>query len=120
MQPWKSPVNQREVIRGNEKNDSNATAHICVMWQVIFKITTHHIKASCKWGGGLQSSKASISCDCLSQESLNKILSWCQELVTSCSISGFHLEHQEAKRYPLMETSCMVKKNTTSQYQSPV
>lgn len=50
----------------------------------------------------------------LSQESLNEILSRCQEPVTSCSISGFQVEHSEAKRYPLMGTSCVVEKHRST------
>lgn len=46
-----------------------------------------------------------------SEESLNKILCWGQETMTSCSISGCQVEHPEAKRYPLMWPSCMVNKD---------
>lgn len=49
----------------------------------------------------------------LSQGSLNKILSRRQEPVTSRSIAGFQVAHSEAKKYPLMGTSCMVKKINT-------
>lgn len=52
--------------------------------------------------------------DQLSEESLNEIPSWRPEPLTSRSISGFQVEHSEAKRYPLAGPSCVAPNNPSA------